>query len=203
MILVIHAFFNASFYPGLLVDVMNNYSFAFYQSGKLSILNFTITTVVIVLLISYLIRLRFCDFSGGLFFMSAMLVLMSSLWRSEIEFSTAASIVSLNSARFLSGSAFFSGSLSLIIDPFSRADRDSIYSHQSGKRSVNISNDNVAKILLEKKFLGRERTLSENDAHFSHKNRNSPILFNKRTLSVHLGDKSQENTSLRLYNGNV
>jgi hypothetical protein len=136
--------------------------------------------------------------------MSALLALMSSIWRSEIELFAAASIVSLNSARFLSGSAFLSGSVSLIFNPLNRADRDSIYSHQSGnQKNVHSSSDNVAKILLEKKFNGRERTVSENDAHFLHRNGNSPVLYDKRTLSVHLGDKSQDNSSLRLLNGNV
>ncbi|XP_061171700.1 uncharacterized protein LOC133181178 [Saccostrea echinata] len=151
-------------FTGLLVDAMSDYSFAFYQTG-------------------------------GLFLLAALLVLISSLWRSENEFLTAVSLVSLNSARLLSGSAFISGSLSLIVDPMNiaRADSDSIYSHQSFRRALDISSDNVAKILLERKYQGRDRTVSENDAQFTNKYRNSPIVFNKRTVSVDLGgDKSKE-----------
>ncbi|XP_062567415.1 monocarboxylate transporter 3-like isoform X2 [Saccostrea cucullata] len=161
---------------GLLVDAMGDYSFAFYQTG-------------------------------GLFLLGALLVLLSSLWRSENEFLTAMPLVSLNSARILSGSAFISGSLSLIVDPLSlaRADSDSINSHQSfGKRrTLEISNDNVAKLLLERKYRGRIRTVSETDAHLSNKNRNSPIVLNKRTVSVDLGgDKLKERVCLR-ENGSV
>jgi hypothetical protein len=94
--------------------------------------------------------------------------------------------------------------VSLIFDPLNRADRDSIYSHQSGnQRNVNSSSDNVAEILLEKRLHGKERTVSENDVHFLHRNGNSPVLNDKRSHSVHLGDKSQDNTSLRLLNGNL
>ena len=133
--------------------------------------------------------------------MAAIFSLVSNLWRNENKFIPAVSILSLNSTRFLSGSAaIISGSVTLIFDP-PQADFDSVYSHHSATgRSVDANN--VAKILLTKKAQGRARTQSENDVHWTNTFTNSPIVFKKRTSSVEVGKKFKDGL-LRVENGIV
>lgn len=130
-----------------------------------------------------------------------MFSLISNVWRNENKFIPAVSILSLNSTRFLSGSAaIISGSVTLIFDP-PQADCDSLYSHHSATgRTLDASH--VAKILLTKKAQGRARTQSENDVHCTNTFTNSPILFQKRTSSVEIGKKFKDGL-LRVENGVV
>lgn len=131
----------------------------------------------------------FFTVTGGLYLLAGIFTLVSTLWRSENAFVPAVSILSLNSARFLSGSAIFSGSLTFIVDPKTivNAECVSLYSLQSmTRKNFDTSTDNVAKILLARKFQSRDRTQSENDVHFANTVKYSPIVFKKRTSSVEM-----------------
>lgn len=127
--------------------------------------------------------------TGGLFLLAGIFALVSTFWRSENAFVPAASILSLNSARFLSGSAIFSGSLTFIVDPKNivNAECVSLHSLQSmTRKNFDTSTDNVAKILLARKFQSRDRTQSENDVPVANNVKYSPIVFKKRTSSVEM-----------------
>ena len=126
-----------------------------------------------------------------------MFSLISNVWRNENKFIPAVSILSLNSTRFLSGSAaIISGSVTLIFDP-PQADCDSSHHSATGRT---LDANNVAKLLLTKKAQGRARTQSENDVHCTNTFTNSPIVFQKRTSSVEIGKKFKDGL-LRVENG--